>query len=73
MTKEEIIVLGFGTIISLALICFNYIVLLSLKEKDGFGEYVPILIKIIILLPPLGIIYYFIFELVDFFDDYFKK
>lgn len=73
MTKEEFTVLVYGTIISLALIFFNYIALLSLKEQDGFGKYVPILIKIIILLPPLGIIYYIIVELVEFFDDYFKK
>lgn len=73
MTTELFIVSVYGTIISLTLIFFNYLTLLSLKERYEFVKYVPILIKIIILLPPLGIIYYFIIELVDFFDDYFKK
>lgn len=73
MTKELFTVLVYGTIISLTLIFFNYQSLLSLKHNDVFRKYTPILIKIIIILPPLGIIYYIIVELVDFFDDYFKK
>ena len=73
MTRELITVITFGTIISLTIIFFNYVSLLSLKHNDMFKKYTPILIKIIILLPPLGIIYYFIVELVDFFDDYFNK
>ena len=73
MTTELFTVSVYGTIISLTLIFFNYVSLLSLKHNDVFRKYTPILIKIIILLPPLGIIYYFIIELVDFFDDYFKK
>lgn len=73
MTKELFIVSLYGTIISLTLIFFNYLSLVSLKEKDGFKKYVPILIKIMILLPPFGIVLYFIFELIDFFYDYFKK
>ena len=73
MTKELIVVITWVAIISLTLIFFNYQSLLSLKHNDVFRKYTPILIKIIILLPPLGIIYYCIVELVDLFDDYFKK
>lgn len=73
MTKELFIVLLYCTIISLTLIFFNYTSLLSLKHNDVFRKYTPILIKIIILLPPLGIIFYFLVELIDFFNDYFKK
>ena len=73
MKNELITVVTFFTIIILTLTFFNYVSLLSLKHNDVFRKYTPILIKIIILLPPLAIIYYFIVELIDFFNDYFNK
>lgn len=73
MTKELFVVISFLTILSIALAILNFIALLNLKERQGFQEEVPKFIKVIILLPPLGLVYYFAVELTDFFNDYFNK
>lgn len=61
------------TMLSIALAILNFIALSNLKERQGFQKEVPKFIKVIILLPPLGLVYYFAAELTDFFNDYFKK
>ena len=73
MTKELFVVIVFLTMFSIALAILNFIALLNLKERRGFQKEVPKFIKVIILLPPLGLVYYFAVELTDFFNDYFKK
>ena len=73
MTKELFVVIVFLTMFSIALAILNFIALSNLKERQGFQEEVPKFIKVIILLPPLGLVFYFAVELTDFFNDYFKK
>lgn len=73
MTKELFVVILSLTMLSIALTILNFIALSNLKERQGFQEEVHTFIKIIILFPPLGLIFYFAVELTDFFNDYFKK
>ena len=73
MTKELFVVILYLTMLSIALAILNFIALSSLKERQGFQEEVPTFIKVIILLPPFGLVYYFAVELTDFFNDYFNK
>ena len=73
MTKELFVVILYLTVLSIALAIINFIALYNLKERQGFQEEVPKFIKVIILLPPLGLVYYFAVELTDFFNDYFNK
>ena len=51
--------------LSIALAILNFIALSHLKERQGFQEEVPTFIKVIILLPPLGLVCYFVVELID--------
>lgn len=69
MAKELFIVIY---LLNIVLAILNFIALSNLK-RQGFQEEVPKFIKVIILLPPLGLVYYFAVELTDFFNDYFKK
>ena len=73
MTKELFVVILSLTMLSIALTILNFIALSNLKERQGFQEEVHTFIKIIILFPPLGLIFYFAVELTDFFNDYFNK
>ena len=73
MTKELFVVIVSLTMFSIALAILNFIALSNLKERQGFQEEVLKFIKVIILLPPLGLVFYFAVELTDFFNDYFKK
>ena len=73
MTKELFVVILYLTILSIALAILNFIALSNLKERQGFQEEVPKFIKVIILLPPLGLVYYFAVELTNFFNDYFNN
>ena len=70
MTKELFVVIY---LLNIALAILNFIALSNLKKRQGFLEEVSKFIKIIILLPPLGLVYYFAVELTDFFNDYFNK
>ena len=70
MTKELFVVIY---LLNIALAILNFIALYNLKERQGFQKEVPKFIKVIILLPPLGLVYYFAVELTDFFNDYFNK
>ena len=58
-------------LLNIALAILNFIALFNLKERQGFQEEVPKFIKVIILLPPLWLVYYFAVELTDLFNDYF--
>ena len=60
-------------LLNIALAILNFAALSELKERQGFQEEVPKFIKVIILLPPLGLVYYFAVELTNFFNDYFNK
>lgn len=71
MTKELLVVIFYLTMVSIALAILNFIALSHLKERHWFQEEVPKFIKIIILLPPLGLVFYFVVELTDLFNDYF--
>lgn len=73
MTKELLVVIFYLTMLIIALAILNFIALSSLKERQGFQEKVPKFIKVIILLPPLGLVFYFAAELTDFFNDYFEQ
>ena len=70
MTKELFVVIY---LLNIALAILNFIALSNLKKRQGFLEEVSKFIKVIILLPPLGLVYYFAVELTDFFNDYFNK
>ena len=72
MTKELFVVILYLTMLSIALTILNFIALSNLKERQGFQEEVPKFIKVIILFPPFGLVYYFAVELTDFFNDYFE-
>ena len=72
MTKELFVVILYLTMFIIALTILNFIALSNLKERQGFQEEVPKFIKVIILFPPLGLVYYFAVELTDFFNDYFE-
>ena len=71
MTKELFVVILYLTMLSIVLAILNFIALSNLKERQGFQEEVPKFIKVIILLPPLGLVLYFAVELTDLFNDYF--
>lgn len=71
MEKELLVVILYLTMLSIALAILNFIALSHLKERQGFQEEVPKFIKVIILLPPLGLVLYFACELTDLFNDYF--
>lgn len=71
MTRELLVVIFCLTVLSIALAILNFIALSNLKERQGFQEEVPKFIKVIILLPPLGLVCYFVVELIDLFNDYF--
>ena len=71
MTKELLVVIFYLTMVSIALAILNFIALSLLKERHWFQEEVPKFIKIIILMPPLGLVFYFVVELTDLFNDYF--
>ncbi len=71
MTKELLVVIFYLTMLSIALTILNFSALSNLKERQFFQEKVPKFIKIIILLPPLGLVFYFVVELTDLFNDYF--
>ena len=60
-------------LLNIALAILNFIALSNLKKRQGFLEEVSKFIKVIILLPPLGLVCYFAVELTDFFNDYFNK
>ena len=70
MTTELFVVIY---LLNIALAILNFIALSNLKKRQGFLEEVSKFIKVIILLPPLGLVYYFAVELTDFFNDYFNK
>ncbi len=71
MTKELLVVIFYLTMVSIALAILNFIALSLLKERHWFQEEVPKFIKVIILMPPLGLVFYFVVELTDLFNDYF--
>lgn len=73
MTKELFVVILSLTMLSIALTILNFIALSNLKERQGFREEVSKFIKVIILLPPIGIVFHMAVELIDFFNDYFKQ
>lgn len=72
MTQELFVAIFSLTILSIALITVNFIALSNLKYRQGFREEVHTFVKIIILIPPFGIVLYFLVELIDFFNDYFE-
>lgn len=73
MTKELFVVICYVTMLSIAFTILNFIALSNLKERQGFQEEVHTFVKIIILFPPLGLVFYFAVELIEFFNDYFNK
>lgn len=70
MEKELLVVIFYLTMVSIALAILNFIALSNLKERQELEE-VSKFIKVIILLPPLGLVLYFAVELTDLFNDYF--
>lgn len=73
MTTELLVVIIYCTIISLIIIALNFRVLYLLCERYEFKDNIPTFIKVILLLPPLGIIFYLIVEFLNFLDDFLKK
>lgn len=73
MTNGLFIFIFCLTMVSISLAILNFIALAELKNKQGFQEKVHKIVKIIIIFPPFGIIFYFASELTDFFSDYFNK